>query len=289
MHTPEILTDRAQQALDLLQDCAVCPRKCRVDRSADELGVCGIGREALVASYGPHFGEERPLVSRGGSGTIFFSGCNLLCSFCQNCDISHGRVGRRTDAEGLAWIMRYLQRSGCENINLVTPSHVVPQILEALALADDVTLPIVYNTNSYDSLETLRLLDGVVDIYLADFKFWKGEGLPFLSGVDDYGATAAEALREMHRQVGDLEVRGGRAVRGLMVRHLVMPGDVSDTGRIMEFIAGLSKDTYVNVMPQYTPHYHAVHDPVIGRRISEREFVAAVDAARQAGLRRIET
>ena len=181
MVTPETLTERAQHGLEVLTDCAVCPRSCR--------------------------------------------------------------AARRTDAEGLAWIMRYLQHSGCENINLVTPTHVVPQILEALALADDVTQPIVYNTNSYDSLETLRLLEGVIDIYLADFKFWKGEGLPYLPGVDDYGATAAEALREMHRQVGDLEVRGDRAVRGLMVRHLVMPGGVSDTGRIMEFITGLSKDT----------------------------------------------
>ncbi|MFP4484191.1 MAG: 4Fe-4S cluster-binding domain-containing protein [Spirochaetaceae bacterium] len=289
MSIPRTLPERAHRSLELLADCTICPRQCRVNRRQGEVGICGIGREALVASYGPHFGEERPLVARGGSGTIFFSGCNLLCSFCQNCDISHGRVGRRTDAERLAWIMRYLRRSGCENINLVTPTHVVPQILEALAMADDVTLPIVYNTHSYDSLETLRLLDGVVDIYLADFKFWKGGGSSYLSGVDDYGDVAAEALCEMHRQVGDLKVRGGRAVRGLMVRHLVMPGGVSDTERIMEFIAGLSKDTYVNIMPQYTPHYHAVHDPAIGRRISHREFAAAVDAARRAGLRRIET
>lgn len=255
-----------------------------------------------MASYGPHFGEEGPLVGRGGSGTVFFSGCNLLCSFCQNCEISHGLpipgarrrrfVGEEVDAERLAAIMRGLEEHGCENINLVTPSHVVPQILEAYALLEQdggLNVPLVYNCNGYDRVETLALLDGVVDIYLPDFKFWKGRGSAYLGRVDDYGERAAEAVAEMHRQVGDLRIEGGTAVSGLLVRHLVMPKHLDDTARIMEFLAALSKDTYVNVMAQYRPHHRAVGDPVIGRRITAEEFSEAVAAARRAGLWRTET
>lgn len=282
------LASRARKLASLLKSCTVCPRKCRVDRTAGETGVCGIGSRATVASYGPHYGEEAPLVGRAGSGTIFFGGCNLVCSFCQNCEISHGGAGRPVDAGRLADIMLDLQSRGCENINLVTPTHVAPQILEALVLAEDLSAPIVYNTNSYEHLDNLRLLDGVVDIYLPDFKFWKGEGARYLPGVSNYGETAGAAIAEMHRQVGDLRVEGGRAVSGVLVRHLVMPGNVSDTPAIMAFLASLSRDMYVNIMPQYRPHFRAVKDRRIGRRVRQDEFARAVGAARAAGLRRIE-
>jgi putative pyruvate formate lyase activating enzyme len=262
-----------------------------VNRERDELGVCGTGRNAVVASAAPHYGEERPLVGRGGSGTIFFSGCNLHCVFCQNCEISGASVGRSADANGLARIMLELESRGCENINLVTPSHVVPQIVEALvaAMVAGLSIPIVYNSSGYDGLESLRLLDGLVDIYMPDFKFWYNEGSDYLPGVHDYAEVAEPSVREMHRQVGDLQIVGGVAVGGLLVRHLVMPRQAADTASIMRFLASLSRDTYVNVMGQYRPHHRARRDPVIGAPVSAAEHAAAVQAARAAGLRRIET
>jgi putative pyruvate formate lyase activating enzyme len=229
-------------------------------------------------------------VGSGGSGTIFFAGCNLLCSFCQNCDISHGLAGIDATPRRLARTMLALQAAGCHNINLVTPSHVAAQILEALAIAaaGGLRLPLVWNSSGYDSVGTLRLLDGVVDIYMPDFKFWKGEGIRWIPGVADYGETAAAAIREMHRQVGDLVIERGLAVRGLLVRHLVMPGSAANTGAIMRFLASLSRDTYVNLMHQYRPLYRARGDAVIGSRTSAREYAAAVAAARAAGLHRLD-
>ncbi len=243
-----------------------------------------------MASAAPHFGEERPLIGAGGSGTVFFSGCSLLCSFCQNCDISHGLAGAEVSARELARLMLGLQAAGCANINLVTPTHVVPQILEALISAIDagLRLPLVYNCGGYDSVETLRLLDGVVDIYMPDFKFWKNEGQGWLSSAVDYGQVAEAAIGEMHRQVGDLVVEGGLAVRGLLVRHLVMPGAAADTAAIMGFLASLSRATYVNVMDQYRPLHRARDDARIGRRVTRAEYQDAVAAARAAGLRRLE-
>lgn len=261
-----------------------------VDRLAGETGVCRVGAEARVASAALHFGEEAPLVGVRGSGTVFFSGCNLRCSFCQNADISHQAVGAAVDSARLARIMLELESHGCLNINFVTPSHVVPQILSALEVAidDGFSLPVVYNSGAYDSVETLKLLDGVVDIYMPDLKFWYGEGAAYLDDVDDYAEVATAAVREMHRQVGDLHLVRGVAASGLLVRHLVMPGRVSDTAAIMRFIASLSPETWVNVMDQYRPCHLARNDPTIGRRCTYADYAAAIDAAHDAGLRRIE-
>jgi putative pyruvate formate lyase activating enzyme len=260
LHGSGELAERARKAQALLRRCVVCPRNCRVDRATGELGVCHTGALARVASYGPHFGEEAPLVGRGGSGTIFFAGCNLACVFCQNHDISqpeHDRPEWEATSEQIARMMLSLQATGCENINFVSPSHVVPQILAALAVAamDGLRLPLVYNSGGYDSLHTLRLLDGVVDIYMPDLKYGDDRvGRP-LSGVHDYVARNRAAVLEMHRQVGDLQVdERGVAYRGLLVRHLVLPGGLAGTAVVARFLAGeVSLDTYVNVMDQYHP------------------------------------
>jgi len=286
------LDERVDLARSSMESCSLCPRECRIDRTRGRTGECGIGALARVASYGPHFGEETVLVGppgrRGGSGTIFFSGCNLHCAFCQNYDISHGPVGPELEAEELARIMLNLQRSGCLNINLVTPSHVVPQILEAVGIAVDegLRLPIVYNSGGYDSVDTLRLLDGVVDIYMPDFKFWYGEGSAWLPGIDDYAERATAAIREMYRQVGDLVVTDGCAVSGLLVRHLVMPRNASNSREIFAFLASLSRDTYVNVMDQYRPCGRVGRDPVIGTSPIREEYLEAVRWAKAAGLHR---
>ena len=290
LHRSGELADRARRAVAALERCELCPRRCRVNRVAGRTGVCRIGREARVASAAPHFGEEAPLVGTRGSGTVFFSGCNLRCSFCQNCDISHDAVGPEVDAAALARIMLELETHRCLNVNLVTPSHVVPQILEALdiAIGEGLSVPIVYNSSAYDSVETLRLLDGVVDIYMPDFKFWHGEGGAYLDGVSDYADVATAAVREMHRQVGDLHLVRGAAASGLLVRHLVMPRGAADSGAIMRFLASLSPETYVNVMGQYRPAHRARHDDVIGTAVTYAEVAEAVQAAHDAGLRRIE-
>jgi putative pyruvate formate lyase activating enzyme len=231
-------------------------------------------------------------VGTGGSGTIFFSSCNLLCTFCQNYDISHFRAGAEVSPTKLADMMISLQKAGCQNINLVTPSHVAPQILEALPAAVDrgLSVPLVYNTGGYDSVETLRLLDGVVDIYMPDFKFWGIEPAEEFCRAPDYPGRAREALREMHAQVGDLELDSrGTAVRGLLVRHLVMPGDIAGTAEIMSFIAReISPETYVNIMDQYRPCHLACHDGRIGRSITAREYARALQSAARAGLRRLD-
>ncbi len=298
---------RTTLAAGRLTHCDLCPRYCGVDRIAGKLGVCGIGRFARVASYGPHFGEEDVLVghdrrwrataarhdrrSCAGSGTIFFSGCNLLCSFCQNSDISHAAVGSEVTAEFLASMMLELQSQGCCNINLVTPSHVVAQIVEALAVARrrGLNVPLVYNSSGFDSVSTLGLLDGVIDIYMPDVKFHRDEGAAYLHEAADYGQVAQSAVREMHRQVGDLKISDGVAVRGLLVRHLVMPNEAANSAGIFRFLAELSPETYVNVMSQYRPLHLARRDPVIGVLLSPEEHVEAVRAAHRAGLRRIVT
>ena len=287
------ITARVARALHQLTSCNLCPRECRVDRTAGELGVCGIGRYARVASYGPHFGEESVLVGGrhcAGSGTIFFGGCNLLCSFCQNHDISHGASGAETPPDKLAAIMLHLQAKGCCNINLVTPSHVVPQILAALTIAipGGLSVPIVYNSSGYDSVETLRLLDGLVDIYMPDIKFHRDEGEEYLSGAKGYGKAAEHAVREMHRQVGDLKIENGVATRGLLVRHLILPRKTANSAGIFGFLASLSPDTYVNIMDQYRPMYRARNHPRIGTAVTPDEHAATVWQAREAGLRRIE-
>lgn len=278
--------------LAMLESCTLCPRRCRVDRLAGERGVCGVGRDAVVSSAHPHFGEESPLVGRRGSGTIFFSGCNLKCLFCQNYEISREAIGERVPASGLASLMLEIQDTGCHNLNLVTPTHIVPQVIEALELAarGGFRLPIVYNTGGYDSIEVIRLLDGLVDIYMPDIKYLSEEAARRYSKAPDYPEVVREIVREMHRQVGDLEISaGGTATRGLLVRHLVMPGLSEDTRDIMHFLAGeISKDTYVNVMRQYHPCYRANEFPPLDRPLTSAEWKAAVEAAREAGLHRLD-
>ena len=287
-----ILEDRVSSALLLLESCSLCPRQCSVNRLSGERGFCRTGRKALAASHGAHFGEESPLVGSHGSGTIFFSSCNLLCSFCQNDDISHGMAGREVEPEHLAAMMLSLAEQGCHNINFVTPSHVVPQILEGLliAAAQGLDIPLVYNCGGYESLSTLELLEGIVDIYMPDFKFWDNRWGFYTCSVFDYRERACEALREMHRQVGDLEIsEEGIALRGLLVRHLVMPGGAAGTEEVMRFLAReISPETYVNIMDQYRPCFRAVGDDELGRAITGEEYRRALTAAREAGLKRLD-
>jgi putative pyruvate formate lyase activating enzyme len=289
------LRRRAAEALEALRACEVCPRNCRVDRLEDKFGVCRIGRYAIVASYFPHFGEEDCLRGWNGSGTIFFSGCNLRCVFCQNYEVSQLREGRVAPPERLARMMLALQEKGCHNINFVTPEHVVPQILEALPLAVEMglRLPIVYNTSSYDSLESLRWMDGIVDIYMPDFKYWSREPSRHYLKAPDYPEVARRIIKEMHRQVGPLRLdEHGLAKRGLIIRHLVMPGALDETRQIMRWIAEeLGPDTYVNVMAQYYPAGKVGLDPRyddINRHIEADEFRDALEAAREAGLTRLD-
>lgn len=292
LHESGELTRRAEAAVERLAFCRLCPRECAVDRLSGETGYCGTGRLSVVASFQPHFGEESPLVGEHGSGTIFFAGCNLGCRFCQNHDISRDPdAGLVAQPDELAGVMLDLKGRGCRNINLVTPSHVVPQILEALPIAVEhgLDLPLVYNTGGYDSLETLRLLDGVVDIYMPDIKIWDADLAQTFLGAADYPARARAALIEMHRQVGDLEVdEEGNALRGLLVRHLVMPDGVAGTGEWMIFLSGLSSDTYLNIMDQYRPCAEAGTMPPIHRAVVPREVREAVALAHENGLHRLD-
>ncbi|MBN2140019.1 MAG: radical SAM protein [Desulfovibrionaceae bacterium] len=289
----EGLKARARAAVQGLESCAMCPRACGADRLADERGFCGIGRRAVVASYNLHFGEEAPLVGQGGSGTIFFAGCNLGCVFCQNYEISHDpEAGAQAGPEELAGVMLELQSRGAENINLVTPSHVAAQVLEALVLAADngLRLPLVYNTSAYDGLKTLRLMDRVADIYMPDAKMWDPKAAETYLGAANYPEAARTAIREMHRQVGDLVLDGrGVAVTGLLVRHLVMPGGLAGTGQWMEFLATeISRNSYLNIMDQYRPCGLAREHPAIDRSITPAEYAAALDQARARGLARLD-
>lgn len=287
------LQDRIDQTVALMESCALCPRECHVDRLSGELGFCRTGEKANVASLHAHFGEEAPLVGNSGSGTIFFRSCNLLCSFCQNYDISHDPEGGETAPKELAVMMLSLQRRGCHNINFVTPTHVVPQILQGLSIAIEhgLHVPLVYNTGGYDKVETLKILDGIFDIYMPDFKFWDAKWAEKFCKAPDYRKIAVTAIKEMHRQVGDLVVdESGIAVKGLLVRHLIMPSDVAGTREIMVFLADkISKDTYVNVMDQYHPCGKAFGEPAINRRITRNEYVMALRWAKDAGLHRLDT
>ena len=286
------LSARLEKAIDMMEACHLCPRACGVNRLEGETGYCRTGRKARVASFNAHFGEEGPLVGRYGSGTIFLSSCNLLCSFCQNYDISHLAEGTEVEPEQVAAMMLHLAERGCHNINFVTPSHVVPQIIEALVLAIEqgLEVPLVYNSGGYDNKETLQLLDGIFDIYMPDFKFWDGKWAERFCNAPDYREIAIDAIREMHRQVGDLVMDNeGIAVKGLLVRHLVMPRQVAGTGKIMEFLAKeISPHTYINVMDQYRPCGSADQDEFINRRLTSQEYRNAVDAAIKAGLTRLD-
>jgi putative pyruvate formate lyase activating enzyme len=286
------LEARVLKARQHLEACRLCPRACGADRrqSARSAG-CRTGERARVASYGPHYGEEAPLVGLSGSGTIFFSGCNLSCLYCQNYTISQLGEGQEVEAEELAAIMLRLQAMGCHNVNLVSPSHVVPQILAALLIAAraGLRLPLVYNSGGYDALDTLALLDGVVDVYMPDAKYADDATGRRLSLVRDYPAVNRAAVREMHRQVGDLQLDGqGIARRGLLVRHLVLPGGLAGTAETVRWLAELSPNTYVNVMGQYRPCYRAHDIPELRRPISRAEHREAIDLAVAAGLRRLD-
>jgi putative pyruvate formate lyase activating enzyme len=292
LHNDGILQERTAAAFELMRVCRLCPRECHVDRLSGKKGFCETGRRAIVASFSAHFGEEAPLVGRHGSGTIFFSSCNLLCTFCQNYDISHHREGREITPEQLAAIMIRLADGGCRNINFVTPTHVVPQILEALDIAVEhgLDIPLVYNTGGYDRVETLKLLDGVMDVYMPDFKFWDARWADRFCNAPDYRERATEALREMHRQVGNLTFdSAGLAVKGLLVRHLVMPGGAAGTMEVMNFLAKeISADTYVNIMDQYRPCHKAGDDRLINRTITGREYEMAIEWAGKAGLTKLD-
>ena len=294
LHESGELARRARQAVDCLADCALCGRECHVDRSqgVNSDSYCHGGRYAYVSSVFPHQGEEACLRGTGGSGTIFFTHCNLRCVFCQNFDISWQKHGRPLRPGQLADRMLELQAQGCHNVNFVTPSHVVPQILEGLvpAVEGGLRLPLVYNTGGYDRVETLRLLDGVVDVYMPDLKFWDSKVSKLLANAEDYAQVACSAVEEMHRQVGDLVVdEAGLARRGLLVRHLVMPGGLEDTRRIMHFLAGeISPDTFVNIMPQYRPEGMASQYPSINQPLTLTDYRRAVAIAEEEGLWRFD-
>jgi putative pyruvate formate lyase activating enzyme len=294
LHRSGELEERARRALALLgpERCVVCPRECKVDRLADRPGLCRVGRHAVVASHFPHFGEENCLRGWKGSGTIFFSGCNLRCVFCQNHDISWQLQGERAGPERLAEMMLELQAMGCHNINWVTPEHVVPQILEALppAVEGGLRLPIVYNTSSYDSLDSLELMAGIVDVYMPDFKLWSSEPARRYLAKRDYSEVARRAVAEMHHQVGELVFdEHGLARRGLLVRHLVMPGLGEETERILAWIAEeLGPGTYVDLMAQYYPAGRTSEFPEIHRHPYREELERAYAVADTLGLRRLD-
>jgi putative pyruvate formate lyase activating enzyme len=285
---------RAAQAVEELSDCALCPRNCHVDRLAGKTAVCNTGRNAVVSSHAPHHGEEDCLRGTRGSGTIFFAWCNLRCVFCQNFEISWQGEGTITKSERLAGMMLELQARGCHNINLVTPAHVVPQILEALAVAVEhgLSAPLVYNTSAYDSPRSLAFMDEVVDVYMPDFKFWDVEAARRYLKAPDYPDVARRAIREMHRQVGPLLTDENEvAQRGVLLRHLVMPGGVAHTRDIMQWVAReLGPETYVNIMPQYYPAGRVNEKELceIARSVSAKEFQDAIREAHAAGLHRLD-
>jgi putative pyruvate formate lyase activating enzyme len=289
LHRTGELKRRGEELWRMMARCSLCPRECGANRLEGARGFCRASSQLEIASYHPHFGEERPLVGRGGSGTIFFSNCSLRCVFCINWEISQGGAGAPKTVEELAGMMLDLQRMGCHNINLVTPTHYSPHILLAVdrAAGQGLRLPLVYNTCGWERIEVLRKLDGIVDIYLPDFKYSDGRmAQKYSSGSESYPRITREALREMHRQVGVARPAGdGLMRRGLMVRHLVMPNGVSGTKGVIEAIArDLPGDTYLNIMSQYTPTYRAFEYPEISRRITRDEYRDAVRWAREAGL-----
>jgi putative pyruvate formate lyase activating enzyme len=288
----EDLWRKVDLAKNILKECTLCPRNCKVDRTSGQKGFCRTGDRPYVASWGPHFGEERPLVGRFGSGTIFFSFCNLGCIYCQNWTISHLGEGREISFDRLAQIMIELQQMGCHNINLVTPTHQMPMILHSIAIASELGLnvPIVYNCGGYESLEAIKILEDIVDIYMPDFKYSDPSMALKYSKAKDYPSVAKAVIKEMHRQVGDLIIdERGIAQRGLLVRHLVLPEGIAGTKEVVRFIAEeISKNTYINIMDQYYPCYKAFENPPLDRRITTKEYAEAINFAIEAGLKRID-
>jgi putative pyruvate formate lyase activating enzyme len=284
------LKDRAERLKALMKDCTLCPRECGARRLEGRYGVCRTTHQIAISSASTHYGEEPPLVGTGGSGTIFFTSCNLKCLFCQNFEISHQRIGRIVSTQELAQTMLSLQRAGCHNINLVTPTHVVPRIVEALILAvqKGLCIPIVYNCGGYESVKTLELLDGIIDIYMPDIKYSENDAARKYSGAKDYWDIVRPAVKEMHRQVGCLEMdREGIAVRGLLIRHLVLPNNIAGSRQVLDYIANdLSVDSYVNIMDQYRPAFHASNYHELSRRPTNDEYRGVVELARDFGLHR---
>lgn len=288
-----VLRERRDILYSYLETCVLCPRECRVNRLKGEKGVCGVDAQLWISSYGPHYGEEPPLSGTNGSGTIFFTFCNLRCVYCQNYSISQLGDGDIISIPDLAGIMLYLQGIGCHNINLVTPTHFLPQIVSAIVIAVEkgLKIPIVYNTSGYEKVEILRLLDGIVDIYLPDMRYSSETNSIRYSSAPEYPKFNRLAVKEMFRQVGNLELdKDGIAKRGLIIRHLVMPNDVSGTEEVLRFIAEeVSKDTYISLMAQYRPMYKAIDIPTINRRITREEYRKAIEIAKDLGLRNVWT
>jgi putative pyruvate formate lyase activating enzyme len=290
LHENGELAKRIRTLHEILRECRLCPRECRVNRLEAEMGYCKAGAELMVSSVFPHFGEEPPLVGNHGSGTIFLTHCNLRCIFCQNYDISHLGRGQPMSTDEMAGSMLRLQDLGCHNINFVTPSHYTPQIVASLprAIEMDLRLPIVYNCSGYESVEVIRLLDGIVDIYMPDAKYMDEKHSRILSNAPDYPEVLKEVLKEMHRQVGDLKINSrGIAERGLLIRHLVMPHGAASSESVLKFIAEeISVHSYVNIMEQYRPEYLAEEYPEIDRRITRREYLEAIQLAKRFHLYR---
>ena len=289
LHRQGMLAERAQKLRAMMEKCRLCPRECGAKRLTGQRGFCGANADLEISSHNPHFGEERPLVGRGGSGTIFFTHCGLRCVFCINWEISQESTGRPRSAADLAGMMLELQNSGCHNINVVTPTHYSPHIIEALAIAagKGLSVPLVYNTCGWERLEVLRLLDGAVDIYLPDFKYSEGQmAQRYSRGAAKYPEVTKAALVEMQRQVGTVQLApDGTVLRGLMIRHLVMPSNASGKKGVLEWVAeNLPKNTYVNIMSQYTPVYQANQYPEIARKITRAEYAQAVEWAKKCGL-----
>jgi putative pyruvate formate lyase activating enzyme len=284
------LNERIQLLKEFLKECRLCPRECRINRLHGEVGYCGAGSDLMVSSAFPHFGEEPPLVGHHGSGTIFLTHCNLRCIFCQNYDISHLGRGEFVTPSGMAQVMVRLQERGCHNINFVTPTHYAPQIIASLpeAIEKGLGLPIVYNCSGYESIEVIRLLEGVVDIYMPDVKYMDEKFSKRFSNAPDYPEVIKKVLKEMHRQVGDFTTHSaGIAERGLLIRHLVMPGGAASSEEVLKFIAEeISVHSYFNIMDQYRPEYHAHECPEINRRITHKEYLEAIQLAKRYRLYR---
>jgi len=284
------LKNRIKEAYQILKDCILCPHHCHVDRTIDETGYCEIGKEIIVASYGPHYGEEPPLVGLRGSGTIFFSSCNLKCIYCQNYDISHHNKGEIITPRELAEIMIDLQNQGCHNINFVTPSHMIHAILASLLIACELGLeiPIIYNSGGYDDYNSLKLLEGIIDIYMPDIKYADENIALKYSKIPGYFTIVKKAVKEMYRQVGDLEINNGLANKGLIVRHLILPQELAGTQEVINFISNdISPNTYMNIMEQYYPAYMAGEHEPLNRRITSKEYKRALKIAKESGLTQI--
>jgi len=285
------LKNRADQAWKILTACRICPRNCQVNRLKKEKGFCQAGTQPIISSYSPHLGEEAPLVGKHGSGTIFFTSCNLACVYCQNYEISQLRLGRKVTIEELARIMIILQEQGCHNINFVSPTIWVAQILKALLIARDkgLRLPLVYNTGGYDSVATLKLLNGIIDIYMPDIKYADSKLARKYSLVDNYWPIVKKAVAEMHCQVGDLIINQNKiAQKGLLIRHLVLPNNLAGTEKVMDFLPRISKRTYINIMDQYYPTNKAYQFKELSRRITAEEYRKAMEIAKTKGLHRFD-